>query len=315
MAPDHIITCTPNPSLDKTLHIKELRPGRLNRATYSRVDPSGKGVNVSLCCAKHSIAATCVLPLGGDTGATMANLLKGTDVRTVPTAGETRSNITLTTPDGTTTKINEPGPKLSTDELNGLLTVVKDAISTETTWVIGSGSLPDQAPIDFYAQLVNVARSAGVQIAIDASGPALEAAVKAAPTLIKPNRSELEQLVKRPIDTLGDALAACETVLETGTETVLATLGRDGALLVTGEGAWYAESPTVRRESTVAAGDSALAGYLSSSGSPEAALVKAVEFGAACVALPGSQTPGPDDVSRVTGRIVAISDGRQLLND
>ncbi len=315
MASAHIITCTPNPSLDKTLHLRELRSGRLNRASSTRVDPSGKGVNVSLCCAKHSIATTCVLPLGGDTGATMAKLLPTLDVRAVPTAGETRSNITLTTPGGTTTKINEPGPRLSPKELAGLLAAVEDAITEETTWIIGSGSLPDQAPTDFYAQLVGVARNAGISVAIDASGPALATAVHAGPTLIKPNRIELEQLAKRPIDTLGDAVAACQTVLETGTKRVLATLGRDGALLVTREGSWYAESPTVRRESTVAAGDSALTGYLTSSGGPDAALVRAVEFGAASVALPGSQTPAPNDVSRVTGRTVPILDGRQLLNE
>ena len=42
-----IITVTPNPSIDRTVLVDTLSPGEVNRATTTRVDPGGKGVNVA----------------------------------------------------------------------------------------------------------------------------------------------------------------------------------------------------------------------------------------------------------------------------
>ncbi|EOD64807.1 1-phosphofructokinase, partial [Amycolatopsis vancoresmycina DSM 44592] len=42
-----IVTVTPNPSLDRTLRLAELRRGEVLRASAVRLDPGGKGVNVA----------------------------------------------------------------------------------------------------------------------------------------------------------------------------------------------------------------------------------------------------------------------------
>ncbi|MYW28620.1 1-phosphofructokinase, partial [Streptomyces sp. SID2119] len=42
-----ILTVTPNPSLDRTYELPDLVRGTVLRATADRVDPGGKGVNVS----------------------------------------------------------------------------------------------------------------------------------------------------------------------------------------------------------------------------------------------------------------------------
>lgn len=42
-----IITVTPNPSIDRTIAVDDLRAGQVHRATSSRIDPGGKGINVS----------------------------------------------------------------------------------------------------------------------------------------------------------------------------------------------------------------------------------------------------------------------------
>jgi fructose-1-phosphate kinase PfkB-like protein len=56
-----------------------------------------------------------LLPAGGPEGDRLAELLapEGVPVVAVPISGSTRSTIALVEPDGTTTKINEPGPELS----------------------------------------------------------------------------------------------------------------------------------------------------------------------------------------------------------
>src|SRR5918998_977489 len=64
-----IVTLTPNPSLDRTIEIPELHRGEVHRATGGRVDPGGKGVNVSRALAANDVATVTVLPSGGPEGA------------------------------------------------------------------------------------------------------------------------------------------------------------------------------------------------------------------------------------------------------
>ena len=86
-----IVTLTPNPSLDRTVEIDELRRGEVHRATGGRVDPGGKGVNVSRALAACDTATIAVLPSGGPEGAQLAALLAPaasaiTAAATAPTA-------------------------------------------------------------------------------------------------------------------------------------------------------------------------------------------------------------------------------------
>ncbi|MDG4863847.1 1-phosphofructokinase, partial [Streptomyces sp. T-3] len=46
-----ILTVTPNPSLDRTYEVPSLDRGEVIRATGDRMDPGGKGVNVSRAVA------------------------------------------------------------------------------------------------------------------------------------------------------------------------------------------------------------------------------------------------------------------------
>jgi len=60
-----IVTLTPNPSIDRTVLVEDLLPGEVTRASSSRIDPGGKGVNVVRALVRNSHPARAVLPLGG----------------------------------------------------------------------------------------------------------------------------------------------------------------------------------------------------------------------------------------------------------
>ncbi|BFO22323.1 hypothetical protein SHKM778_87110 [Streptomyces sp. KM77-8] len=125
-----ILTITPNPSLDRTYEVPSLDRGEVVRATGERVDPGGKGVNVSRAVSAAGRRTVAVLPLGGAPGALVADLLdaQGIEVAPVPVAGATRSNIALAEADGVLTKINAPGPELTAGERELLLdTVLRQA--------------------------------------------------------------------------------------------------------------------------------------------------------------------------------------------
>lgn len=62
-----ILTLTPNPSVDRTITVARLERGAVQRASDSRMDPGGKGINVSRALAAHGTETVAVLPVGGPT--------------------------------------------------------------------------------------------------------------------------------------------------------------------------------------------------------------------------------------------------------
>ncbi|MEU7378574.1 MULTISPECIES: 1-phosphofructokinase [unclassified Streptomyces] len=292
-----IVTVTPNPSLDRTYEVPALERGQVVRATGERMDPGGKGVNVSRAVAAAGRRTVAVLPLGGAPGALVAELLdaQGIDVAPVPVAGATRSNIALAEADGVLTKINAPGPELSAEEQELLLETVRRQ-SHGADWIACCGSLPRGLAPSWYADLVAQAHAAGVRIALDTSGPALLEALREGPDLVKPNAAELAEAVGRSLATVGDAVKAAEELRGLGARTVLASLGADGQLLVDDAGAWFGSARVDAVRSNVGAGDSSLAGFLIAGGTGPEALALAVAHGAAAVQLPGSLMPTPADL-------------------
>ncbi|WP_217177687.1 1-phosphofructokinase [Streptomyces sp. AC495_CC817] len=292
-----ILTVTPNPSLDRTYEVPSLARGEVIRATGERMDPGGKGVNVSRAVAAAGRRTVAVLPLGGAPGALVADLLdaQSIEVARVAVAGATRSNIALAEADGVLTKINAPGPELSAAEQELLLETVR-AQSADASWIACCGSLPRGLAPSWYAELVARAHAAGARIALDTSGPALLAALRERPDVVKPNAEELAEAVGRPLATVGDAVKAAEELRAMGAAAVLASLGADGQLLVDADGSWYGTARVDTVRSNVGAGDSSLAGFLIAGGQGTVALASAVAHGAAAVQLPGSVMPTPADL-------------------
>ncbi|MBZ6114783.1 MULTISPECIES: 1-phosphofructokinase [Streptomyces] len=301
-----ILTVTPNPSLDRTYELPRLDRGEVVRATGERVDPGGKGVNVSRAVTAAGRRTVAVLPLGGAPGALVADLLdaQGIEVAPVPIAGATRSNIALAEADGVLTKINAPGPELTAAERELLLETVRRQ-SHDADWIACCGSLPRSLAPSWYADLVARAHTAGVRIALDTSGPALLQALRERPDVVKPNAEELAEAVGRPLGTVGDAVKAAEELRELGAGAVLASLGADGQLLVDDAGTWYGNARVDAVRSNVGAGDSSLAGFLVAGGVGPAALASAVAHGAAAVRLPGSVMPVPGDLDPAAVTVTA----------
>ncbi|MEV2248289.1 1-phosphofructokinase [Streptomyces sp. NPDC049970] len=292
-----ILTVTPNPSLDRTYELPGLIRGTVLRATTDRVDPGGKGVNVSRAVAAAGHRTVAVAPLGGPEGALLSRLLgeHGIEAAGVPINGSTRVNVTLVEPDGTLTKVNATGPEITPAEAERLLDTVRDR-SAGADWIACCGSLPRGLPPRWYAELVARSHRAGVRIALDTSGAALAAALGERPDVVKPNRDELAEAVGRPLATVGDALGAARELCERGARSVLASLGSVGQLLVEPSGAFFARARVDAVRSDVGAGDASLAGFLSAGGEGRDALGAAVAHGAAAVRLPGSVMPAPADL-------------------
>ncbi|MDP9318927.1 MAG: hexose kinase [Actinomycetota bacterium] len=303
-----IVTLTANPSVDRTMQLDSpIVRGDVFRAVSVGDQAGGKGVNVARAVAHAGVPALAVLPADDDDLLVKGLAEAGVLPVNVPTGRPSRVNITVTEPDGTTTKFNDPGHELR----EGVLDEVAARLlgrSQAGDWVVLSGSLPPGAPIDWYADLTAELKSAGRRVAVDTSGATLTATVRdraTLPDLLKPNAEELASLTGDDeavleADPAAAAVVAGKLVAD-GIGSVLLTLGSAGAALVTAEGAWLAAPPPIILRSTVGAGDASLAGYLLADLQGLDApgrLREAVAYGAAAASLPGSTMPREGDLDR-----------------
>ncbi len=321
-----IVTVTPNPSLDRTVALADaLTRGAVQRVEAVCTEPGGKGVNVARTLTLAGVETLAVLPASPNDPLVSALHAAGVEFRCVPIAGTVRTNIAITEPDGTTTKLNEPGAALDAAALDALTRAVADA-AERASWVVLSGSLPPGVPDGWYADVVAMLAARRVRIAVDTSEAPLAALATqfatAAPDLIKPNAEELAGLAGLAAEQLEAAVAqgdpdpvvdAVRLLQARGARSVLATLGAAGAVLVTDSGSWMAAPPRIAPRSTVGAGDAALAGYLRAAvagAAPPQRLQMAVAYGAAAAALPGSTLPAPAQIDLEAVRVLSISPNR-----
>ncbi len=314
-----IVTLTPNPSIDRTVTLTgSLERGAVLRAESVTSQAGGKGVNISRAAVAANVPTIAVLPAHKDDPFVLDLLRDGIDCRPEAPAGDVRVNLTLTEPDGTTTKVNTPGAVVTAADLQRLAIAVVQRAG-RARWVVLAGSLPPGAPVGWYAELVDALAGGDARVAVDTSGDPLVALAadldQHAPHLMKPNGEELASLTGGDADAIeADPIAAAraaQVLVRRGVGAVLATLGGSGAVLVTADGAWHATPPPTTVVSTVGAGDSSLFGYLLGDlqgAAPADRLRLAVAYGSAAAGLPGTTIPTPAQVRPELVEVRALSE-------
>ncbi len=304
-----IVTLTLNPSLDRTVDVARLERGAVLRTSEPVLEAGGKGVNVTRALAANGYASLAIVAVAGPEGAELGRLLEHAGVvsRLVPVHGRTRSNLAVCEPDGTITKLNEPGSVLRADDVDALALAVRTSLR-DGDWLVVSGSTPPEFADAQLLALLEEARDRGAHLAVDTSGGALATAVGFRPRLIKPNRAELAELTGRELASLADVVSAAEQVRARGVEFVLVSLGAAGGVLVGPDTVLVGESPVDQPRSAVGAGDCFLAGFLSRFSDDEAALdaalLEALSWGSASTRLPGSGVPTPVDLDPANVQLV-----------
>ncbi|WP_329231358.1 MULTISPECIES: 1-phosphofructokinase family hexose kinase [unclassified Streptomyces] len=257
-----ILTVTLNTALDLTYAVPALVPHRSHRVHDVTERPGGKGVNVArvLAALGHDTVVTGFA--GGATGAVVRELLgslphRPTDAL-VTVAGNTRRTLAVVDRStGDTTQLNEPGPHIGADEWAAFLGTFGELLPGASAVAL-CGSLPPGIHVGAYAELVRLARSAGVPVLLDTDGEPLRRGIAARPDLVKPNADELARLTGAR-----EPLRATRDARRRGARSVVASLGADGLLAVTPDGTWKAAPPSPVRGNPTGAGDSAVAGLLS----------------------------------------------------
>ncbi len=225
-----ILTVTPNPALDITYPLDRLHPGDGHRVR-PLVRAGGKGVNVARVGHQFGHPVVAVAPVGGGDGARFRADLESSGVphRLVPVPAETRRSVAIVESAGNrTTILNEVGSPLGAEGWRAVEATITSLLDARDGFgpvavLVGSGSLPEDAPPDFYARLVHDARARGIRSVIDTSGEQLLAAARAGADLLKPNQQELAETVGE-----ADPVAGGRRLLDLGARRVLVSLGAEG---------------------------------------------------------------------------------------
>ncbi|WP_224269149.1 1-phosphofructokinase [Haloprofundus salinisoli] len=299
-----ILTVTPNPALDHTLTVDEpLEPERVTRTDAARYDPGGKGINVSKYLDALGTETLATGFLGESFGAFLERRLRDADLATdfVEIDGVTRLNTTVLAPNGEF-KVNQNGPEVSASAVDAAVDAV---VRHDPETVVVAGSLP---PGTGPETVDRIADAGAWDTVVDVDGPLLRR-LDADYALCKPNREELAVAADAPVDTVEQCLDAAERLRDGRNgryERVVASLGDDGAILVSDDGAYHASALETSVVDTVGAGDALLSGVLSAfavgASEPEA-LKTGIAVAAAVVAVSGTRVPPFADVSERTERV------------
>ena len=140
-----------------------------------------------------------------------------------------------------------------------------DSLDDMTCLVI-SGSLPPNTSEGFLAEVLRRVKAKGAEFVLDISSHQLADLIAMEPLLIKPNDDELLDIFGIKVSGGDDesVKGAMAELHAKGAKNVLLTLGGDGAYFSNGEHIWFANRTfEVKLLSTVCAGDSSLAAFLS----------------------------------------------------
>ena len=284
-----IATVTLNPAVDQTVRTDQgLSPDEVIRVDDARFDAGGKGINVSKYLTAMGTETVATGIVGGFLGRFVTERLasEGIESQFVEIDGTTRLNSTILAGDGEY-KLNQRGPAVSAAEVGAIIERVT-ALSPEL--IVVAGSLPpglDTAAID------RLAEAGPWETVVDVDGPLL-AELDATYAWCKPNAPELAAATGRTVDDVDSAIAAAQELREMGFDRVIASLGPDGAVLVTDDEVFHEPAVTTDVVDTVGAGDALLSGVLGAidAGADEAtALHTGVVAATAAVSTPGTNIP------------------------
>lgn len=286
-----ITTVTLNASIDKAYFMdRRIENGSVMRVASCKNSAGGKGLNVArvIKICGEEVQATGFS--GGFNGAYLESLLcqDGILHRFVHVAAETRSCINILDEGYGSTEYLEPGAAVTMQEQNAFLERFPELI-LDSSVVTLSGSVPAGISKDIYQQLVQCAMDMGKQVILDTSGELLKNGLKACPTMIKPNKDEIEALFGIQVKGFEDVVSCAWKLYKRGIPYAVISLGGEGALLACSEGVWHGKVPRLEAVNTVGCGDSMVGAFavaMERKYTPKEALKFAVATSAAAALSP-----------------------------
>jgi len=299
-----IVTLTLNPAIDKSTTVSAIIPDKKLRCTQPTYEPGGGGINVSRALHNIKQDSLAIYLAGGATGEKMKKLLSEEKIsqKAINISSDTRENFIVVDGHGQQFRFGMPGEAILASEQELILNEIKN-LSSETEYLVASGSIPEGVDKTIYAQIAKICKEKNIRLILDCDGPALEEAIKEGVFLIKPNINELAALVGREEVSQDDQESMAFELINSGkVEIVAISMGPQGAMIAAKDFIEYAIPPMIKAVSTVGAGDSMVAGmtYALSKG---LSLSEVIKYGVACGTAstmnPGTELCREKDVNKI----------------
>lgn len=260
-----VYTLTLSPAVDKSTIVDHVVPEHKLRCEEAKFEPGGGGINVSRAIKKLGGESVAVYTKGGPTGDLLQKLLNVEYISQLPVESQnwTRENFTVVeSASNQQFRFGMPGPELQEKEWRQCLDLLSDR-NRVIDYLVVSGSVPKGVPQEFFTLLARIARDKNAKLVMDTSGEALRTTMKEGVHLLKPNLKELSEMVGHELNTQKEQEEAALNLIRGGKIDILVvSLGPTGAMMASKEGIYHVAAPSVRKRSTVGAGDSMVAGVV-----------------------------------------------------
>ncbi len=305
-----IYTLTLNPSLDKSFYLPKILNDDINRLKKVYEDPGGKGINVAKAVKEFGGEVLALGLIGGENGKRLKHLLseKGIPFSFVRTVGEVRLIYNIFEKKGRVIRLNEPGPRIKSEEINRLLRKITSFSYRKGDFFIISGSLPLGVKENIYQKIIKKLKGK-VKIALDVDGKPGQYGVSEKPQILKQNLYELGRLFKKKIEKKEEGISLGQRLFNSGIEKVIISLGKEGAIGLNKEGSFWIRPPCILEKSSVGSGDFLLGGLVCSLSRGEdflSSLRWGVAAGTASIRYPGTQLAPYDEIRKFYPSIKVI---------
>jgi tagatose 6-phosphate kinase len=252
------------PAAQRVMMLRRLEIDAVNRATATLDGAAGKSINVAKVLAVLGAHPMAMGFAGGERGTELLRDLASRNIEadfvSVPAA--TRQCISvLDQANGTVTELVEESKPVPPENYDALMALIRRRLPGCSAVVL-SGSLTPGGPVSFYREVVEWAATLGIRTIVDAQGPPLMEALKAHPTLVKPNRQELAATVEHPLVTEAQVLEAMQEVSRRGAAQIVVTAGKLPVLAMDGQRAWRVPAPRIAAVNPIGSGDAFTAGLV-----------------------------------------------------
>lgn len=251
-----IWTITPNPALDVTYYVDQLRHGASHRIEEMSVNPGGKGLNVARVLIQLGEPVAVGGLLGGATGMQLVELLAQKAPQAVQrwTDSHVPTRTSVAVVDDDATLFNEAGLAPAPAVWQELRQLIQDEVQ-EGDVVCISGSLPGDTPPHVFGELAKAAQESGARVVVDTSAAGLLSAAPHA-DLLKPNEHELADATGHRSIYVG-----VRALQDLGASAVAVSRGGDGMELWADGTVWRAKLPYFVEGNPTGAGDASVAAW------------------------------------------------------
>jgi len=297
-----------NPALDLASVAEKVEPTRKIRVTDQCEFPGGGALNVArvLHTLKSNVKLTYLA--GGPYGTVLKQAVDEAGIVSHCIATSTNSRVSYTVFEQSTGReyrfvcggepVDEKSLNMAIDHVN----------SIDCDFLVLSGSLPANAPVDTYARIASMAAKRNIKVVLDCAGEALNMALNSGSVyLVKPSFGELEQLAGSTLDESSAIEFAQTLVKQQKASVVCVSMGRHGAFLCSENITLRSPAVRVKVRSAVGAGDSFMAGVISRLACEESiedAFRYGIAAGAAAVTSTGIDYCNPVNIKNLVDNVV-----------